>query len=56
MLINKKSITLSGKVKDYAAIGQFQKQLNETGLFTTVPDLQKTDFDGISLPLEQQMV
>ena len=53
MLISKKSITLGGRVKDYAAIGQFQKQLNDTELFITVPDLQKTDFDGVSLPLKQ---
>ncbi len=52
MLINKKTITLEGKVKNYDAIGQLQRQLNDTTLFTSVPDLQKTDF-SVSLSLEQ---
>ncbi len=53
MMINKKTITLEGKVKNYDAVSQLQRQLQDTGLFSAVPDLQKTDF-SVSLPLEQQ--
>jgi len=53
MMINKKAITLEGKVKNYDAISQLQRQLQDTGLFVSVPDLQKTDF-SVSLPLEQR--
>lgn len=50
MTINKATITLEGRVRNFEALEQFEKALKETELFFTIPDMQKIDFT-ISLPL-----
>jgi hypothetical protein len=53
MTLNKTSITLEGRVRNFEALEQFERALKETELFASIPDMQKVDF-SISLPLEQK--
>ncbi len=53
MLMNKKTITLEGKVQSFEALEALEKRLKESGLFVHIPDLQKTDF-SIQLMLKPQ--
>lgn len=50
MSLNKNTITLEGRVRNFEALEQFEKALKETELFSTIPDMQKVDF-VIPLPL-----
>ena len=49
--INNSTITLSGSVRSFEAVEQFEEQLKATNLFTSVPDMQKVEFD-VQLPLQ----
>lgn len=53
MVLNKTTITLEGRVRNFDALEEFEKALKETELFSTIPDMQKVDF-SIPLPLEQK--
>ena len=53
MVLNKTTITLEGRVRNFDALEEFEKALKETGLFSSIPDMQKVDF-SIPLPLEQK--
>lgn len=44
MAMNKKTITLEGKVQSFEALEALEKRLKESNLFVQIPDLQKTDF------------
>ena len=50
MVISKNIMTLEGSVRSFEAVAQFENQLRDTGLFSSVPDMQKVDF-SIQLPL-----
>lgn len=53
MILNRSSITLEGRVRNFEALEQFERALKETELFASIPDMQKVDF-SIVLPLEQK--
>lgn len=51
MIITKNIITLEGNVRSFEAVEQFEHQLRETKLFSSIPDMQKVQF-SIQLPLD----
>jgi Tfp pilus assembly PilM family ATPase len=51
MIITKNMITLEGSVRSFEAVEQFEQQLRETKLFSSIPDMQKVQF-SIQLPLD----
>lgn len=53
MIISKNILTLEGSVRSFEAVEQFEHQLKETQLFSTVPDMQKIEF-SVPLPLKSQ--
>lgn len=53
MIMNKKTITLEGKVQSFEALEALEKRLKESDLFVKIPDMQKTDF-SIVLTLKPQ--
>lgn len=53
MIMNKKTITLEGKVQSFEALEALEKRLKESNLFIQIPDLQKTDF-SLVLTLKPQ--
>lgn len=53
MIMNKKTITLEGKVQSFEALEALEKRLKDSDLFVKIPDLQKTDF-SIALTLKSQ--
>ncbi len=53
MIISKNILTLEGSVRSFEAVEQFEYQLRETQLFSTVPDMQKIEF-SVPLPLKLQ--
>lgn len=53
MSFTKGTILLEGNVRSFEAIEQFEYQLRETGLFSSVPDMQKIDF-AVPLPLNNK--
>lgn len=54
MVINKETITLNGKVRNFEAIDEFEKQLKETELFSDVPLLQQITFTPLVLPIAKK--
>lgn len=54
MVINKETITLDGKVRNFDAIDEFEKELRETQLFSDVPLLQQITFNPLVLPIAHQ--
>ncbi len=51
MVISKGTVTLDGKVRNFEAIDEFEKQLKETQLFSDVPLLQQITFSPLILPI-----
>lgn len=54
MVVNKGTITLDGKVRNFEAIDEFEKQLKETQLFSDVPLLQQFTFSPLVLPIAKK--
>lgn len=54
MIVNKGTITLDGKVRNFEAIDEFEKQLKETQLFSDVPLLQQFTFSPLVLPIAKK--
>lgn len=50
MVLNKESVLLEGKVRNFEMLAQFEQWLRDTQLFSTIPDLQKIEFT-VTLPL-----